>query len=114
MCCVQVIFLQAEDGIRGSSVTGVQTCALPILHARPVELPRRRTGRACTNAPGRPRSRPASPRVRPARLGNDGDRKSAVEGKRVDLGGRRIIKKKKTSALRDSRWRGTESRISGE
>src|SRR5260370_2433021 len=25
-------FFQAEDGIRDSSVTGVQTCALPILH----------------------------------------------------------------------------------
>src|SRR5437763_7903785 len=25
-----VVFLQAEDGIRGTSVTGVQTCALPI------------------------------------------------------------------------------------
>src|SRR5260370_42458008 len=28
-------FFQAEDGIRDSSVTGVQTCALPILHLRP-------------------------------------------------------------------------------
>src|SRR5260370_19079696 len=27
-------FFQAEDGIRDSSVTGVQTCALPILKAR--------------------------------------------------------------------------------
>src|SRR6476661_10448464 len=27
----QVFLFQAEDGIRGSSVTGVQTCALPIL-----------------------------------------------------------------------------------
>src|SRR5260370_215161 len=26
-----VFFFQAEDGIRDSSVTGVQTCALPIL-----------------------------------------------------------------------------------
>src|SRR5437762_11485756 len=25
-------FFQAEDGIRDTSVTGVQTCALPILH----------------------------------------------------------------------------------
>ena len=25
------VFFQAEDGIRGTSVTGVQTCALPIL-----------------------------------------------------------------------------------
>src|SRR5207245_3417302 len=27
-------FLQAEDGIRDATVTGVQTCALPIFHAR--------------------------------------------------------------------------------
>src|SRR5207245_7077093 len=26
-----VLFLQAEDGIRDATVTGVQTCALPIL-----------------------------------------------------------------------------------
>src|SRR5260370_5605114 len=28
--CVVFFFFQAEDGIRDSSVTGVQTCALPI------------------------------------------------------------------------------------
>src|SRR5260370_40125344 len=28
-------FFQAEDGIRDSSVTGVQTCALPIYHFSP-------------------------------------------------------------------------------
>src|SRR5437879_2542892 len=28
---VDVFFFQAEDGIRDTSVTGVQTCALPIL-----------------------------------------------------------------------------------
>src|SRR5262249_5461718 len=32
-CCV--FFFQAEDGIRDWSVTGVQTCALPILAVRP-------------------------------------------------------------------------------
>src|SRR2546430_7300981 len=34
-------FFQAEDGIRDLTVTGVQTCALPILdqEAVPVELP---------------------------------------------------------------------------
>src|SRR5260370_1835413 len=30
-------FFQAEDGIRDSSVTGVQTCALPICECRGVE-----------------------------------------------------------------------------
>src|SRR2546430_8305898 len=30
-CCVCFFFFQAEDGIRDLTVTGVQTCALPIL-----------------------------------------------------------------------------------
>src|SRR4029434_8601591 len=29
------VFFQAEDGIRDSSVTGVQTCALPISYTHP-------------------------------------------------------------------------------
>ena len=28
--CIFFVFFQAEDGIRGVAVTGVQTCALPI------------------------------------------------------------------------------------
>src|SRR5437879_11012714 len=32
-CCVFFFFFQAEDGIRDTSVTGVQTCALPICRA---------------------------------------------------------------------------------
>src|ERR1017187_10142642 len=32
-----LFFFQAEDGIRGTSVTGVQTCALPISQPAPVE-----------------------------------------------------------------------------
>src|SRR5699024_11560531 len=33
VCCRCVaFFFQAEDGIRDRNVTGVQTCALPILH----------------------------------------------------------------------------------
>src|SRR6201986_4700782 len=31
------LFIQAEDGIRDSSVTGVQTCALPICDSQPGE-----------------------------------------------------------------------------
>src|SRR5260370_24000487 len=31
-----IFFFQAEDGIRDSSVTGVQTCALPIFYAQRV------------------------------------------------------------------------------
>src|SRR5439155_2868210 len=29
--CIHLFFFQAEDGIRDGHVTGVQTCALPIL-----------------------------------------------------------------------------------
>src|SRR2546422_6842354 len=32
MCAVSFFFFQAEDGIRDVAVTGVQTCALPILN----------------------------------------------------------------------------------
>src|SRR2546430_8921802 len=37
--CVHLgfFFFQAEDGIRDLTVTGVQTCALPILDALPIE-----------------------------------------------------------------------------
>src|SRR5690554_200441 len=38
-----VFFFQAEDGIRGADVTGVQTCALPI-------LPRFSRDRACASS----------------------------------------------------------------
>src|SRR2546429_8825737 len=98
-------FFQAEDGIRDVAVTGVQTCALPI-------WPGRRRGCGFAARPGRWCRCPcvhfsiynrlftmgrdgdaASPR-RAARA-DPGDRKSGVEGKRGDLGGRRIIKKKK-------------------
>src|SRR5260370_32457175 len=37
-----VFFFQAEDGIRDSSVTGVQTCALPISSGRHVRAGRSR------------------------------------------------------------------------
>src|SRR2546430_6964111 len=47
-------FFQAEDGIRDLTVTGVQTCALPIYHRRadPVRCPSRRR-RARGGPPGR-------------------------------------------------------------
>src|SRR5207249_5025913 len=44
MCTYSVwlfFFFQAEDGIRDRNVTGVQTCALPILHPSPEEVPGR-------------------------------------------------------------------------
>src|SRR5256886_9418209 len=87
--CVVFFFFQAEDGIRDLTVTGVQTCALPISRSgasltapprappiRPAPLPRRVTGHcdgaACvpprgSNGPSRriARRRPPVPRLVP-------------------------------------------------
>src|SRR6266508_202741 len=41
-----VFFFQAEDGIRDGHVTGVQTCALPILHAVVSSRPHRQAAPA--------------------------------------------------------------------
>src|SRR5256885_16509480 len=84
-------FFQAEDGIRDYKVTGVQTCALPI-SLRGAAAPARAGRRVSPDASGAPAR--AAARV-PGRGADEGDRKSVAEGKRVDLGGRRIIKKKK-------------------
>src|SRR2546430_6801490 len=43
-----VFFFQAEDGIRDLTVTGVQTCALPIFASRTGRGRRARGDRACT------------------------------------------------------------------
>src|SRR5882757_11100425 len=83
---VLFFFFQAEDGIRDIGVTGVQTCALPISWRR---------GRSRRRAPG-PARRPRRP-ARPARS------EERRVGKGVDLGGRRIIKKKKIKEKRKSK-----------
>src|SRR3989339_2026829 len=73
-------FFQAEDGIRDKLVTGVQTCALPISSTLKVSTTGQcgvGTGLTCKGST----------------IGTD--RKSVVKGKSVDLGGRRILKKKK-------------------
>src|SRR5260364_171583 len=72
-------FFQAEDGIRDELVTGVQTCALPI--SGPARSWRRRTPerRGPCRSPARDWGRSEERRV----------------GKSVDLGGRRIIQKKR-------------------
>src|SRR2546430_4374428 len=74
-------FFQAEDGIRVLTVTGVQTCALPISRRD-----RRRKSRpSCSNAassPARPTTRlDRRARHRPAAEGG-------AEGSRLDGGGR--------------------------
>src|SRR2546426_10197633 len=93
-------FFQAEDGIRDYKVTGVQTCALPIC-----EVLRRRDRRGAACHRDRRRFRDNRRRL-PA--GGAGGRERGVEGKRVDLGGGRIIKKKKKKRVR--RWRSGDAR----
>src|SRR5256886_7508365 len=98
-------FFQAEDGIRDLTVTGVQTCALPIFKAT---LRGRRMWQFLERLIG-----VALPRIRDFRgvspKGFDGRGNFSLGlreqivfrseerrvGKSVDLGGRRIIKKKK-------------------
>src|SRR5690625_6924788 len=56
-------FFQADDGIRGGHVTGVQTCALPICPAGcrcPRRCPRHRRGCRACRSPGRPARRSRS------------------------------------------------------
>src|SRR5258708_31488346 len=74
-------FFQAEDGIRDDLVTGVQTCALPISSG----CSRTTCGWWC--------STPATARLRPGASSRRSEERRV--GKSVDLGGRRIIKKKK-------------------
>src|SRR6266581_3409256 len=72
-------FFQAEDGIRDGRVIGVQTCALPIFLV-------------ATTRPGRAGKRWSGCWRTASVRGRSEERRV---GKSVDLGGRRIIKKKK-------------------
>src|SRR5689334_24342270 len=74
-------FFQAEDGIRDGTVTGVQTCALPICTPSVGQLLHEEDVLALVGEDLEDRLRSEERR----------------EGKSVDLGGRRIIKKKKKS-----------------
>src|SRR2546427_3659368 len=89
-------FFQAEDGIRDLTVTGVQTCALPISAPRPRQDPGRhgcppQGGPAHGGGMGDDASSPTPFRASAAAVPDRGDRERGGEGKRVDLGGRRII-----------------------
>src|SRR5258708_22782999 len=105
-------FFQAEDGIRDDLVTGVQTCALPICHAQG----HRGDGAKVPALPGGLGELEGGAGAWAGRFAgfqeragsgefsggfSAGDRERGVEGKRVDLGGRRIIKKKKK---REKEW----------
>src|SRR2546430_6223167 len=95
-------FFQAEDGIRDLTVTGVQTCALPISPAPPVTAEFWVTQTFNGLSYGALLFLLASGLslifgvMRVVNLAQD--RKSVVKGKSVDLGGRRIIKKKKNKS----------------
>src|SRR5246127_5817603 len=82
-CCSS--FFQAEDGIRDLTVTGVQTCALPISFISD-------GGRAYAT----------HVRENGSEITLDARSEERRVGKSVDLGGRRIIKKKR--ATRRSCW----------
>src|SRR2546427_13284577 len=90
-------FFQAEDGIRDLTVTGVQTCALPIWRRRWGSRSRsaeRRQAGAGLLAPGQAAQAPAADMAALAAGVHIRSEERRV-GKSVDLGGRRIIKKKK-------------------
>src|SRR3712207_9564213 len=88
------VFFQAEDGIRDIGVTGVQTCALPILAHGNLALVYFFSGKAREAAREARQATQLNAQSVAAR-----DRKSAVKGRSVDLGGRRIIKNKCTSRI---------------
>src|SRR5687768_18531394 len=56
-----LLFFQAEDGIRGVAVTGVQTCALPI-YVRPLRLEKRIGARRRRQQPLAPPNHRGQPR----------------------------------------------------
>src|SRR5687767_15444702 len=104
-------FFQAEDGIRDKLVTGVQTCALPIFGSdrnrccvlylcklRNLWLHHSSRFASLLKAARKPASFgiPASPQP------NVRSEERRV-GKSVDLGGRRIIKKKKRKEEKENR-----------
>src|SRR5699024_11456051 len=77
-------FFQAEAGIRVRNVTGVQTCALPIWNG-----PKRATGYSSPvdTSPHSVAREPGTASPSQSRM-PDSDRKSVVEGKGVEVGGR--------------------------
>src|SRR5437763_2949704 len=93
-------FFQAEDGIRDTSVTGVQTCALPICFRRAGQ----RRGRIVAAAAARYR-----PGDRRHVVGDRGDRRRPGRGRvdRLGIGGRGGAdrsEERRVGEERRSRW----------
>src|SRR2546430_17642410 len=92
-------FFQAEDGIRDLTVTGVQTCALPI-SPRPAASVIRSRPRSRGRWRATPHRTSARARGCRSRIRVPGRSEERRVGKSVDLGGRRIIKKKKKKDIK--------------
>src|SRR5690348_18247205 len=93
-------FFQAEDGIRDGRVTGVQTCALPICKVLDDDLVM--LVRDAVAGPAGGDQNPGSARLQSQPrlqqgMNEAGRSEERRVGKSVDLGGRRISKKKKKS-----------------
>src|SRR5207245_5395902 len=86
--CFIFFFFQAEDGIRDATVTGVQTCALPISILQLLSHGDRQSGLADAARTGEG----DQPDLRRRQQGRSEERRV---GKSVDLGGGSMIKKKK-------------------
>src|SRR3712207_7660335 len=96
-----VVFFQVEDGIRDIGVTGVQTCALPIwlrtigdFAGVPSDELVARLGQPALRWQQWARGAALRPLVPTLPTERSEERRV---GKGVDLGGRRIIKKKRSS-----------------
>src|SRR5437762_13972742 len=92
-------FFQAEDGIRDTSVTGVQTCALPILTASGGEGPG--GGRKPPQQLGEVPPPPRWPSGTPSPLGRSEERR---EGKECRTGWTADDKKKKMKIVKEAMW----------
>src|SRR3990167_10887624 len=87
----QPFFFEADGGIRDLTVTGVQTCALPISASY-----------FASAVMTHPRSETRLPAWRRSQIG-----RASCRERGVDLGGRRIIKKKKNKKRTRSGSRAT-------
>src|SRR5262249_62108171 len=97
---VLFFFFQAEDGIRDWSVTGVQTCALPISGFRPARRHRRGLSRRCRRAgrkPGRKAARWLAHRQCSAQIG----RASCRERVEISVGSVSLKKEKEVRGERE-------------
>src|SRR5256886_4874259 len=72
-------FFQAEDGIRDLTVTGVQTCALPIWGRGPYSLKRRGCDAVAAAAAGFRRATPTTPRTVTSESAARGTKMRSVE-----------------------------------